>query len=117
MPQFSRLKTFRESGDELMRARKRPYFRWWNVLSLRSWVVIACIVFLLTLVVDTQRRHSNVSLVLFSGCLCALGVIMVLLNCFCVQLLPRFILPAMEFTLISIMILLALIFTGYEPFE
>ena len=50
MPQFSRLKTFRESGDELMRARKRLYFRWWNVLSLRSWVVITCIVFLLTLV-------------------------------------------------------------------
>jgi hypothetical protein len=110
-PQLSRLKVF-ASRDKLMKVRKLSYFQWWNALSFRTGVLVGCVAFLLALVVEHKCGGANVPLILFSGCLCAVGVIMVLLNCFCVQLLPRFILPMMEFLLISMMILLGLIFRG-----
>jgi hypothetical protein len=110
-PQLSRLKVF-ASRDKLMKVRKLSYFQWWNALSFRTGVLVGCVAFLLALVREHKCGGANVPLILFSGCLCAVGVIMVLLNCFCVQLLPRFILPMMEFLLISMMILLGLIFRG-----
>jgi hypothetical protein len=39
---------------------------------------------------------------------------MVLLNCFVAQLQPRFILPMMELLLLSLMILIGVLFSGYE---
>src|SRR4029453_1016763 len=50
----------------------------------------------------------------FVVCLCIVGMVMGLLNCFFAQLQPRYILPMMELLLLSLVILLGVLFSGYE---
>ena len=109
MPQCSRLKTFRQSRDQLIEASRLSYFHWWNLLSFRALAVIGVIILTCALVVDYKRGRRNTPLILFAACLCIVGIAMVLLNCFFAQLQPRFILPTMELLSVSIMILLGLI--------
>ena len=117
MPQCSRLKTFRQPRDRLMEARNLSYFQWWNFLSFRVLGVLALVVLLWALVEDYKRGGRNTPVIIFAACLSIVGMTIVLLNCFFARLQPRFILPMMELLLVSIMILLGLIFSGYKSPE
>jgi hypothetical protein len=68
-------------------------------------------------VVDYKHGGRNTPVILFAACLSIVGIVMVLLNCFFAQLQPRFVLPMMELLLVSMMILLGLIFSGYKSPE
>ena len=61
---------------------------------------------------NIKFKTAGGSIILYAAALFTVGVIMVLLNCFLVEIKPRFSLPMMEFLLLSIMILLSLIFCG-----
>jgi hypothetical protein len=114
MPQCSELKTFREPRDRLLEARKLSYFRWWNLLSFRVWSLLGLVVLLLALLVDYKRGRRNTPVILLAVSLYFVGMTMMLLNCFFAQLQPRYILPMMELLLLSLMILLGVLFSGYE---
>lgn len=111
-PQLAQLKTFREPRIELIDAAKRFYFRWWNPISFRAWSVIALFLLLVTCFMNIKFKTAGGPLILYAAALFTVGVIMVVLNCFLVEIKPRFSLPMMEFLLLSIMILLSLIFRG-----
>lgn len=114
MPQCSGLKSFREPRERLLEARKLSYFRWWNLLSFRAWGIFALIILLSVLVVDYKRGGKNTSVILLAVSLSFVGMAIMLLNCFFAQLQPRYILPMMELLLLSLMILLGVLFSGYE---
>jgi hypothetical protein len=114
MPQCSGLKTFREPRERLTEARKLSYFQWWNLFSFRAWGIFTLIVLLSALVVDYKRGGQNMPVILLAVSLCIVGMVMLLLNCFFAQLQPRYVLPMMEFLLLSLMILLGVLFRGYE---
>jgi hypothetical protein len=114
MPQCSGLKTFREPRERLAAARELSYFHWWNLLSFRAWSIFGLIVLLSALVVDYKRGGENTPLILFAVSLWVVGTAMGLLNCFFVQLQPRFILPMMELLLLSLIILCSVLFRGFE---
>ena len=114
MPQCSGLKTFREPRERLIEARKLSYFRWWNPLSFRAWGIFGLVVLLSVLVVDYKRGGKNTPVILLAVSLCFVGMVVMLLNCFFAQLQPRYILPMMELLLLSLMILLSVLFRGYE---
>jgi len=61
---------------------------------------------------EHKFKTAGGPIILYAAALFTVGVIMVLLNCFFVEIKPRFSLPMMEFLLLSIMILLSLIFRG-----
>ena len=111
-PQLAQLKTFREPRTELIDASKGFYFRWWNPISFRAGSVIALFLLLVTCLMNIKFKTAGGSIILYAAALFTVGVIMVLLNCFFVEIKPRFSLPMMEFLLLSIMILLSLIFRG-----
>jgi hypothetical protein len=112
LPQSAQLKTFREPRTELIKAAKRFYFRSWNPISFRMWSVIGLLILLVTLFMNIKFRTAGGRIILYAVTLSTFGVIMVLLNCFFAKIQPRFILPMMEFLLLSMMILLSLIFSG-----
>jgi hypothetical protein len=114
MPQCSGLKTFREPRDRLLEARKLSYFRWWNLLSFRAWGIFGLIVLLSVVVVDYKRGGKNAPVILLAVSLSFVGMALMLLNCFFAQLQPRYILPMMELLLLSLMILIGVLFSGYE---
>lgn len=114
MPQCSRLKTFREPRERLIEASKLSYFRWWNLLSIRAFAILGLILLLWALVVDYKRGGPKTPVILFAPWLCIVGMVMVLLNCFLAELQPRFVLPMMELLLVSIMILLGVILSGFK---
>jgi hypothetical protein len=114
MPQCAQLKTFREPRDRLAAARELSYFHWWNLLSFRAWSIFGLIALLSALVVDYKRGGQSTPPILFAVCLWIVGTGMVLLNCFVAELQPRFILPMMELLLLSLMILIGVLFSGYE---
>jgi hypothetical protein len=114
MPQCSGLKTFREPRERLTEARQLSYFHWWNLLSFRAWGIFTLIVLLSALVVDYKRGGQNTPVILLAVCLCIVGMVMGVLNCFFAQLQPRYILPMMELLLLSLVILLGVLFSGYE---
>ncbi len=113
MPQLAQLKTFREPRTELIDAAKGFYFRCWNPISFRVGSVIALFLLLVTCFMNIKFKTAGGRVILYAATLSTVGVIMVLLNCFFVEIKPRFSLPMMEFLLLSIMILLSLIFRGY----
>jgi hypothetical protein len=114
MPLCSGLKTFREPRDRLTAARKLSYFHWWDPLSFRAWSTLGLIALLSALIADHKRGGQNTALTLFAVSLYIVGTAMVLLNCFFAQLQPRYVLPMMELLLLSLMILLGVLFSGYE---
>jgi len=114
MPQCRGLKTFREPRERLTEARQLSYFHWWNLLSFRAWGIFTLIVLLSAFVVDCKRGGQNTPVILLAVCLCIIGMAMGLLNCFFAQLQPRYILPMMELLLLSLVILLGVLFSGYE---
>ena len=114
MPQCSQLKTFRQPRDRLIEARELSYFRWWNLLSFRALGILGLVLLLWAVVVDYKQGGRNTPVILFAACLSIVGIVMVLVNCFFAQLQPRFVLPMMELLLVSIVILLGLIFSGYK---
>ena len=105
MPQCAQLKTFRQPRNRLIEARKLSYFRWCNLLSVCAWGSLALVVLLSALVVDCKRGGLNTPVILFASCLCGVGIVMVLLNCFFARLQPRFTLPMWELMIISVTIL------------
>jgi hypothetical protein len=117
MPQCSGLKTFREPRERLTEARKLSYFQWWNLFSFRNWGIFALIVLLLALLVDYKRGGQNTPVILVAVCLCIVGMVMFLLNCFFAQLQPRYVLPMMELLLLSLVIFLAVLFSGCESLD
>jgi hypothetical protein len=114
MPQCSRLKTFRLPRERLIQARELSYFQWWNLLSLRALGILSLVVLLGAVVEDYKRGGRNAPAILFAACLCIVGMVMGFLNCFLAELQPRFILPMMELLLVSIMILLGVILSGFK---
>ena len=63
---------------------------------------------------DYKRGGPKTLVILFAPWLCIVGMVMVLLNCFLAELQPRFVLPMMELLLVSIMILLGVILSGFK---
>ena len=114
MPQCAGLITFREPRDRLTAARELSYFRWWNLVSFRAWSIIGVILLLSALVADYKSGGGNTPLIFFAVSLWFVGMITMLLNCFLVQLQPRFILPMMELLLLSLVILCGVLFRGFE---
>jgi hypothetical protein len=66
---------------------------------------------------NIKFKTAGGPIILYAAALFTVGVIMVLLNCFFVEIKPRFTLPMMEFLLLSIMILLSLIFVDARAFR
>jgi hypothetical protein len=114
MPQLAQLKTFREPHSELIEAANRFYFRWWNPISFRAWSVIGLLVLSVALFMNIEFQLGGGRVILYSATLSTFGVIMVALNCFFAEIQPRFVLPMMEFLLLSMMLLLGLIFRGWH---
>jgi hypothetical protein len=114
MPQLAQLKTFREPHSELIEVANRFYFRWWNPISFRAWSVIGLLVLSVALSMNIEFQPGGGRVILYSVTLSTFGVIMVALNCLFVEIQPRFVLPMMEFLLLSMMLLLGLIFRGWH---
>jgi hypothetical protein len=116
MPRLAELKTFREPHGKLTEAANRFFFRWWSPLSFRVWSVIALVVLLVAIAMNSKFQTGGARAIVYAATLIAFGIIMVVLNCFIAEILPRFALPMMEFLLLSIMILLGLILQGCKIF-
>lgn len=114
MPQCAQLKTFREPRTALIDAANRFYFRWWNPISFRAWSIIGLLVLSVALFIHREFQPGGGRVILYSATLSTFGVIMVVLNCFFAEIQPRFVLPMMEFLLLSMMLLLGLIFRGWH---
>ena len=114
MPQCSGLITFREPHDRLTAARELSYFRWWNLLSFRAWSIVGLVLLLLALVADHKRGRENTPVIFFAVSLWIVGMTLMFLNCFMVEVQPRFVLPMMELLLLSLIILCGVLLRGFE---
>jgi hypothetical protein len=114
MPQCSGLITFREPRDRLIAARELWYFRWWNLLSFRAWSIVGLVLLLSALVADHKRGRENTPVIFFAVSLWIVGMTLMFLNCFMVEVQPRFVLPMMELLLLSLIILSGVLFRGFE---
>src|SRR5262245_22928110 len=114
MLQCSGLITFREPRDRLTTARELSYFRWWNLLSFRAWSIVGLVLLSSALVADHKRGRENTPVIFFAVSLWIVGMTLMFLNCFMVEVQPRFVLPMMELLLLSLIILCGVLFRGFE---
>src|SRR5215467_12523848 len=96
MPQCAGLITFREPRDRLTAARELSYFRWWNLFSFRAWSIVGLVLLLSALVADHKRGRENTPVIFFAVSLWIVGMTLMFLNCFMVEVQPRFVMPMME---------------------
>jgi hypothetical protein len=113
-PQCARLKTFREPRTELASAANQFYFRLWNPISFRLWSIVCLLLLLMAVFMQRKTQTDDGRVVLYALILFVFGVTMVLLNFFFSAIQPRFALPMMELLILSMMILLGVIFRGFE---
>ena len=111
MPQAATLITFRRPADQVMKFMNAAYFHLWDFLSFRGWCVVWSGTAALVWAIGRRATQPPIQIVSYAVVLCGTGGLMTLLNCFFTQFLPRFALPMMELTLLSLTILLGALFS------
>jgi hypothetical protein len=110
MPEAAQLTTFRQPRNQFLENEDRPYFRWWAWLSCREWAAVAAFLLVAAYMVERRYGGGNAIVLVFAACVGLSGIIIVFLNCFFVQIQPRFTLPMMELLFVSVLISLSVIF-------
>lgn len=90
MPQANALITFRRPVDQVMKFQAAGYFRLWDFLSIRGWCVVWLGVVMSACVAGKRAPQSTAKAVPYAVALCAVGMLMMILNCFFAQIQPRF---------------------------
>ena len=108
LPQFGTLSTFRgRSRDELIALSARhSYLRWWTGVTFDAWLMIWLVALIACAAISRARRIAAVPTCSYATALVLTGLLMMLLNSFLTELLPRYTLPMFELTFLSLAILL-----------
>ena len=109
MPEFGKLVTYRGSSAEAIIAtgRRQSYLRWWTGVTYDWWFAAWAVALAALFVVARVRRVDVTSTCAYATALVLTGLLMVLLNCFLSELLPRYTLPMLQLTFLSLLILLS----------
>jgi hypothetical protein len=107
MPQCASLVTFRgrDAADVFAIFKKHPYFRHPKNLSYRALLFFWLIGIALFLAIAKMRKQEAAGLTSYAAALTAVGLLMMLANCFLAVFQPRFTLPMWELTIVSMFIL------------
>ena len=106
MAQAARLVTFRLPAEEVKRGRNAIYFHLWDWISFRSWFGIWLAAIALISWLGKRHMQPQFGAISYAVALAVTGMLMVFLNCFFAEILPRFVLPMMELQLLSLTLLL-----------
>jgi len=109
MPQSTALTTFRRPPETFLRFRTATYFRLWDFLSFRGWLLAWLAIAGTGVFVLRHNNPRRGAIIMYASTVFVLGVVMTFLTCFFAQILPRFALPMMELVLLSLVILLGLL--------
>jgi hypothetical protein len=109
MPQCSGLITFRLPPEALRHFMTATYFRLWDFLAIRAWLVVWVTIAGGAAFLGLSKNSRRVDIITYGIALLFAGTMMVLVNCFFAEILPRFSLPMMEVILLSLVILLGLL--------
>ena len=107
MPQCASLVTFRgrDAADVFAIFKKHSYFRHPKNLSYRALLFFWLIGLALFLAIAKMRKQAAAGLTSYAAALTAVGLLMMLANCFLAVFQPRFTLPMWELTIVSVFIL------------
>ena len=106
MPQAAWLVTFRRPADEVKRGQDAIYFHLWDWISFRGWFGIWLAAIALISWLGKRLVRPQLGAISYAVALAVTGILMVFLNCFFAEVLPRFVLPMMELQLLSLTLLL-----------
>ena len=106
MPQAAWLVTFRRPADEVKRGQDAIYFHLWDWISFRGWFGIWLAAIALVSWLGKRLMQPQLGAISYAVALAVTGMLMVFLNCFFAEVLPRFVLPMMELQLLSLTLLL-----------
>ena len=113
MPQAATLSTFRNPAERVMKFENAAYFRLWDLVSFREWCAVWLGAVALVWAVGMRTTQPPGRIISYAVALGGAGVLLTLVNCFFVQILPRFALPMMEFILLSFTILLGSLLSDF----
>ena len=116
MPQLAQLATYRGATPEQIMAipKRHAYLRWWNVVTYDRLFVL-WLAALATLVIVARTRTGAIVTASSATALLLTGLLMMLVNCFLTEPLPRYALPMFELTFLSLMLLLSQIAEAFAP--
>jgi hypothetical protein len=107
MPQCASLVTFhdKDAAEVFAIFKKHSYFRHPKNLSYRAFLFFWLIALALFLAIAKIRMQEAARLASYAAALTAVGLLMMIANCFLTIFQPRFTLPMLELTIISMFIL------------
>jgi hypothetical protein len=107
MPQCASLVTFhdKDAAEVFAIFKKHSYFRHPKNLSYRAFLFFWLIGLALFLAIAKMRKQEAAGLASYAAALTAVGLLMMIANCFLTIFQPRFTLPMWELTIVSMFIL------------
>jgi hypothetical protein len=109
MPQLAGLTTFRGPQNIFLKFRDAPYFRCWNFLSFRAWLIIWVSTAIVASRLIRFPQSKNLS---YASALVGVGLLVTMLTCFFARIHPRFALPMMELLFLSLVVLISMLLGG-----
>ena len=81
------------------------YLRWWDAITYNGWLAIWLLAFAALLITARIRRVSVVTTCSYATALLLTALLLMLVNCFFTELLPRYTVPMFELTFLSLVLL------------
>jgi len=117
VPQCASLVTFRgkDAADVFAIFKKHSYFRHPKNLGYRAFLFFWLIGLALFLVIAKMRKQEAAGLASYAAALTAVGLLMMLANCVLAIFQPRYTLPMLELTIVSMFILFGVMMESLFP--
>jgi hypothetical protein len=108
LPQFANLVTFREfnAGEVMALPARYSYLRWWNAITQDAWLLVWLLALAAMLIVARRRGAVAVAPASYATALVLSGLLIMLVNSFFTELLPRYTAPMFELTFLSLVLLI-----------